>query len=95
MVAVTGRTCYDRIRIFEVKRYFLIDITESRGNYVQEILNIIHGNIPQAELAEKLSDYHEKDLADALEALMPAERKSLYPILGVDKVAEIFAYPNQ
>ncbi len=57
MVAVTGRTCYDRIRIFEVKRYFLIDITESRGqimqkNYVQEILNIIHGNIPQAELAE-------------------------------------------
>lgn len=97
MVAVTGRTCYDRIRIFEVKRYFLIDITESRGqimqkNYVQEILNIIHGNIPQAELAEKLSDYHEKDLADALEALMPAERKSLYPILGVDEVAEIFAY---
>lgn len=100
MVAVTGRTCYDRIRIFEVKRYFLIDITESRGqimqkNYVQEILNIIHGNIPQAELAEKLSDYHEKDLADALEAIMPAERKSLYPILGVDEVAEIFAYPNQ
>lgn len=36
-----------------------------------------------------------KDLADALEALMPAERKSLYPILGVDEVAEIFAYPNQ
>ena len=31
-------------------------------NYVQEILNIIHGNIPQAELAEKLSDYYEKDL---------------------------------
>ena len=61
-------------------------------NYVQEILNIIHGNIPQAELAEKLSDYHEKDLADALEALMPAERKSLYPILGVDETAEIFAY---
>ena len=61
-------------------------------NYVQEILNIIHGNIPQAELAEKLSDYHEKDLADAMEALMPAERKSLYPILGVDEVAEIFAY---
>ena len=27
-----------------------------------------------------------------MEALMPAERKSLYPILGVDEVAEIFAY---
>lgn len=38
-------------------------------NYVQEILSIIHSGLPKAELAEKLSDYHEKDLADALEAL--------------------------
>ena len=61
-------------------------------NYVQEILNIIQDGGSQAELAEKLSDYHEKDLADALEVLTPAERKALYPILGVDEVAEIFAY---
>ena len=61
-------------------------------NYVQEILNIIRGGESRTELAEKLSDYHEKDLADALEALTPAERKSLYPILGVDELAEIFAY---
>ena len=44
-------------------------------NYVQEILSIIHSGLPKAELAEKLSDYHEKDLADALEALTPAERQ--------------------
>ena len=43
-------------------------------NYVQEILSIIHSGLPKAELAEKLSDYHEKDLADALEALTPASR---------------------
>ena len=61
-------------------------------NYVQEILSIIHSGLPKAELAEKLSDYREKDLADALEALTPAERQSLYSILGVDTVAEIFAY---
>ena len=61
-------------------------------NYVQEILSIIHSGLPKAELAEKLSDYHEKDLADALEALTPAERQSLYSILGVDTVAEIFTY---
>lgn len=36
-------------------------------NYVQEILSIIHSGLPKAELAEKLSDYHEKDLADALD----------------------------
>ena len=61
-------------------------------NYVQEILSIIHSGLPKAELAEKLSDYHEKDLADALEVLTPAERQSLYSILGVDTVAEIFTY---
>ena len=61
-------------------------------NYVQEILSIIHSGLPKAELAEKLSDYHEKDLADALESLTPAERQSLYSILGVDTVAEIFTY---
>lgn len=61
-------------------------------NYVQEILSIIRSGMTKTELAEKLSDYHEKDLADALEALTPAERKSLYPVLGVDAVAEIFAY---
>lgn len=59
-------------------------------NYVQEILNIIHDGGPQAEMAEKLSDYHEKDLADALEVLTHAERKALYPTLGVDEVAEIY-----
>ena len=37
-----------------------------KKNYVQEILEIIHSGLPQAELAEKLSDYHENDLADAL-----------------------------
>lgn len=28
-----------------------------KKNYVQEILDIIHSGLPQAELAEKLSDY--------------------------------------
>ena len=42
-----------------------------KKNYQEEILNLIHSGLPQAELAEKLSDYHENDLADALTALTP------------------------
>ena len=61
-------------------------------NYQQEILALIHSGLPQAELAEKLSDYHENDLADALAALTPDERQKLYAVLGVDTVAEIFSY---
>ena len=63
-------------------------------NYQQEILALIHSGLPQAELAEKLSDYHENDLADALAALTPDERQKLYAVLGVDTVAEIFSYQD-
>ena len=63
-----------------------------KKNYVQEILDIIHSGLPQAELAEKLSDYHENDLADALADLTAEERWKLYAILGVEQVAEIFSY---
>ena len=63
-----------------------------KKNYVQEILDIIHSGLPQAELAEKLSDYHENDLADALADLTTEERRKLYALLGVEQVAEIFSY---
>ena len=63
-----------------------------KKNYVEEILDIIHSGLPQAELAEKLSDYHENDLADALADLTAEERRKLYAILGVEQVAEIFSY---
>lgn len=61
-------------------------------NYPKEILTIIRSNPAPAELKEKLSDYHENDLADALTALTPEERQKLYPILGIEYVAEIFSY---
>ena len=63
-----------------------------KKNYVKEILDIIHSGLPQAELAEKLSDYHENYLADALADLTAEERRKLYAILGVEQVAEIFSY---
>ena len=39
-----------------------------------------------------LFDYHDNDIADALELLTPEERKRLYSALGAERVAEIFAY---
>ena len=53
-----------------------------KKNYVQEILDIIRSGLPQAELAEKLSDYHENDLADALTALTPEERQKMTELLN-------------
>lgn len=61
-------------------------------NYVEELLEIIRSDIQRNELPEKLSDYHENDIASALEQLTVEERKELYPVLGAEKISEIFTY---
>ena len=60
--------------------------------YVEELIAIIRGNLSREELIDRLFDYHDNDIAEALELLMPEERKRLYSALGAERVAEIFAY---
>lgn len=60
--------------------------------YVDELLKIIRSDISEKKLAECLSDYHENDIAGALEQLNVQERKKIYSILGTEKISEIFAY---
>ena len=51
-------------------------------NYVKELVQIIRSGLTKDELMEHLSNYHENDIAGALEQLTPEERKLLYPVLG-------------
>lgn len=60
--------------------------------YVDKLLEIIRSDISEEKLLEDLSDYHENDIAGALEQLTVEERKKIYRILGAEKVAEIFTY---
>ncbi|WP_405353400.1 magnesium transporter [Ruminococcus sp.] len=60
--------------------------------YADEIVKIFRSGLSKDELISKISDYHTSDIADALEKLTADERKALYPILGVELVAEIFSY---
>ena len=61
-------------------------------HYVEELVDIIRSGLPKEELIDRLSDYHDNDIADALTKLTPDERRELYPLIGVERVAEIFAY---
>ncbi len=61
-------------------------------NYVEELLLILRSNLSNEELLEKLDDYHDNDIAGAIEQLTKEERLKLYPLLGAEKVSEIFAY---
>lgn len=60
--------------------------------YVEELITIIRGKLSREELVDRLSDYHDNDLAEALKLLTAEERKYLYEILGAERMAEIFAY---
>lgn len=60
--------------------------------YVEELIAIIRGNLSREELIDRLFDYHDNDIAEALELLTVEERKRLYSALGAERVAEIFAY---
>lgn len=60
--------------------------------YVEEILKLLRSGLEKGKLLKALSDYHESDIADALEQMTSEERKKIYPILGEEYVADIFSY---
>ena len=64
----------------------------NENTHVEEIIRILKSSNGRDELLRELSDYHESDIADALEQMTSEERKRIYPILGAENVAEIFSY---
>lgn len=60
--------------------------------HVNEILEILRSGAQQKEMLNALSDYHESDIADALELMTSEERKKIFPVLGAEYAAEIFSY---
>lgn len=61
-------------------------------DYVKEIVKIIRLTKDADKLKDLLSDYHEKDIAEAITQLSGQERAKLYNILDIQTVAEIFSY---
>ena len=61
-------------------------------SFVEELLEIISSDLPDADIKEKISDYHDNDVAGAIEQLTAEERQKIYQILGAEKVSEIFTY---
>lgn len=60
--------------------------------YIEELLKIIRSNKSDAEIKEALADYHDSDIAAALEYLTNDEKKRLARILGVENAADVFSY---
>lgn len=61
-------------------------------DYVEELKVIIASENDDDAKKSDILQYHESDIADALEELEESERLTLYRILGDEIVSEIFAY---
>ena len=77
------------MRCFSEKRK---EIVMSEKNYVPEVVDIIRSGLPENELVDRISDYHDNDIADALTKLDKEERVKVYYAMGAERMAEIFAY---
>ena len=60
--------------------------------FTEDIVSIIRSGFGREQLIEKLSDYHEKDIAQSFAFLTREERKALYDTLGAEWISNIFSY---
>ena len=70
----------------------VIEEIPEKPDFSEELLEIIKSNLKPSEIKEKLSEYHDYDIAEVIPLLEPNERKKLYRTLGDEAVSDIFAY---
>ena len=63
--------------------------------FTEDIVSIIRSGLGREQLIEKLSDYHEKDIAQSFAFLTREERKALYDTLGAEWISNIFSYVEE
>ena len=63
-------------------------------DYKTEIARIVRSNLAPRAKQEQLSDYHENDIAAALDLLNKEERRRLYHLLDTETAANVLEYSD-
>ena len=63
-----------------------------QNNNINEIIDLIRSEKDDQLLKESLEDYHDNDIAEALEELSADERRKLYHVIGPERTGEVFSY---
>ena len=66
-----------------------------KPDYETEIAAIIKSNASPKALRDRLSDYHDNDIAEVLLNLTPAYRKKVYRVLDVSTLSGILEYADE
>lgn len=78
-----------------IKKNTSIATTTQHPDYVQEIISIIRSTMTPRLMKEKLGDFHENDIATAIELSKKDERHKLYSILDNQTLADVLEYSEQ
>ncbi|MGN0986520.1 MAG: magnesium transporter [Otoolea sp.] len=70
-------------------------VNTQHPDYKNEIVEIIRSNLTPKLTGEKISGYHENDIAAALELLKKDERSKLYSILDIQTLADVLEYSEE
>ena len=60
------------------------ELSSAKPDYEKEIASIIRSNASPAQIKDKLLDYHENDIAAALDSMSISERQRLYARTAAD-----------
>lgn len=70
-------------------------LNSAHPDYKTEIAETVKSNLTPTRIREKLWEYHENDIAAALELLTAEERNKLYSILSIEILADVLEYSDQ
>ena len=70
------------------------ELSSAKPDYEKEIASI-RSNASPAQIKDKLLDYHENDIAAALDSMSISERQRLYRLLNIDELSDIFEYVDE
>lgn len=68
------------------------EIVELKPDYEKEIARIIRGTASPKIMRDQIMDYHENDIAAALEDMNITERQRLYRVLDIEEISNVFEY---
>ncbi len=71
-----------------------IQVPVQHPDYENQIVALIRSNLAPRLMEDQILDYHEKDIAEAMELLTRAERAKLYRVLDTESLAQILEYAD-
>ena len=77
------------------KKNIGIATTTQHPDYEHEIITIIRSTLTPKLIKEKIGEYHENDIAAAIDLLRKDERHKLYSILDTQTLADVLEYSEQ